>query len=56
MAEYEVLIRHTVDLQLAVKENLTHLGARLVAAQIITPDQYEEIRNAHRPINERVAA
>ena len=55
MAEYEVLVRHTVDLQLAVKENLTYLGARLIAAQIITPDQYEEIRNAHRPINKRVA-
>ena len=53
--EYEVLIRHTADLQLAVKENLTHLGARLVTAQIITPEQYREIRNAHRPVNERGA-
>ena len=55
MAEYEVLIRHTADLLLAVKENLTPLGAQLVSAQIITPDQYEEIRNAHRPVNERGA-
>ena len=55
MAEYELLVRHTVDLQLAVQDNLTHLGAQLVAAQIITPDQYEEIRNAHRPVNERGA-
>ena len=55
MAEYEVLIRHTVDLQLAVKENLTPLGAQLVSAQIITPDQYREIRNTHRPVNERGA-
>ena len=55
-AEYEVLIRHTVDLQLAVKTNLTSLGAQLVAAQIITPDQYQEIRNPHRSsVNERAA-
>ena len=53
--EYEVLIRHTVDLQLAVKDNLTPLGARLVAAQIITADQYEEIGNAHRSVSERGA-
>ena len=45
--EYKVLVRHTVDLQVAVRENLTHLGARLVAAEIITLDQYREIRNAH---------
>ena len=54
-AEYEVLIRHTVDLQLAVKTNLISLGAQLVAAQIITPDQYQEIRNPHRSVNERAA-
>ena len=53
--EYEVLVRHTVDLQLAVKDNLTPLGAKLVAAEIITPDQYGEIRNPHRPANERGA-
>ena len=53
--EYEVLIRHTVDLQLAVKANLTPLGAQLVAAKIITLDQYEEIRNAYRPVNDRAA-
>ena len=56
MAEYEVLVRrHTVDLQLAVKENLISLGGQLVAAEIITPDQYREIRNPHRPVNERGA-
>ena len=53
--EYEVLVRHTVDLQVAVEDNLIPLGAQLVTAQIITPDQYEEIRNAHRPVNERGA-
>ena len=53
--EYKVLVRHTVDLQLAVKDNLTHLGARLITAEIITLDQYIEIRNAHRPVNERGA-
>ena len=53
--EYKVLIRHTVDLQLAVKDNLTPLGAQLVSAEIITLDQYREIRNPHRPVNERGA-
>ena len=53
--EYEVLVRHTVDLQVAVQDSLTPLGAQFVAAQIITPDQYREIRNAHRPVNERAA-
>ena len=53
--EYEVLARHTADLRLAVKDNLTPLGSQLVAAQLITPDQYEEIRNAHRSVNERGA-
>ena len=54
-AEYKVLVRHTVDHQLAVKDNLTHLGARLFSAEIITPDQYREIRNPHRPVDERGA-
>ena len=53
--EYQVLVRHTVDLQLAVKDNLTPLGSRLVSAKIITLDQYREIRNPHRPVNERGA-
>ena len=53
--EYQVLIRHTTDLQVAVKDNLIHLGSQLVAAQIITPGQYEEIRNAYRSINEKGA-
>jgi hypothetical protein len=48
--EYEVLIRHTPGLQQAVKGNLTPLGAQLVAAKVITPDQYEEIRNPHRSL------
>ena len=34
--EYQVLIRHTVDLQLAVKDNLTPLGTHLIATQNIT--------------------
>ena len=54
-AEYEVLIHHTVNLQLAVKANLIPLGAQLVAATIITPTQYHEIRNAHKSVDERVA-
>ena len=53
--EYKVLVRHTVDLRLAVRENLTPLSAQLVAAKIITLDQYEAIRNPHRSVNERGA-
>ena len=53
--EYEVLIRHTTDLQVAVKDDLTHLGGQLVTAKIITPGQYREIRNPHRPVDERGA-
>jgi hypothetical protein len=53
--EYDVLVRHTVNLQQAVKENLTPLGAQLVTAQIITPDQYEEIRNTRKTVYERGA-
>ena len=53
--EYQVLVRHTVDLQRAVKYNLTPLGAELVSAEIITPGQYREIRNANRPVDERGA-
>ena len=53
--EYKVLIRHTVYLQRAVKDNLISLGAELVAAEIITPSQYREIRNTSRPVDERAA-
>ena len=41
------LVCHTVDLQVAVKTNLTTLGGQLIADEIKTPDQYEEIRNPH---------
>ena len=53
--EYQVLVRHTVDLELAVKDNLIPLSSQLVTAQIITPDQYREIRNTCRSVDERVA-
>ena len=53
--EYEILVHHTADLQRAVRDNLTPLGAELVSAEIITPSQYREIRNPHRPVDERGA-
>ena len=53
--EYEVLVHHTADLQRAVKDNLISLGAELVSAEIITPIQYRETRNPHRPVDERGA-
>ena len=55
MAEYETLIRHTVDLQLAVKADLVSLGAELVSAGIITPSQYQETRNSYRSVDDRAA-
>ena len=51
--EHQVLIRHTGDLTLAVRKNLTSLGGDLLNAEIITTDQCDEIRNDHRPANDR---
>jgi hypothetical protein len=45
--EYRTLVRCTADLQLGVKMELISLGAGLVSAELITPDQYREIRNCH---------
>ena len=46
--EYQTLVHRTADLQLAVKMELSSLGAKLVSARLITPDQYEKIRNPYR--------
>lgn len=54
-AEYRALTRHTSDLQLAIGRNLTPLGAGLVGAELITPDQYDDIRTPYRPVNDRAA-
>ena len=54
LAEYETLIRHTVDLQLTVRADLVSLGAQLVSAAIITPSQYQEI-NSCTSIDKRAA-
>ena len=40
---------------MTLRMDLINLGAQLVSAQIITPDQYDEIRNTHQSVNERVA-
>ena len=40
---------------MTLRMDLINLGAQLVSAQIITPDQYDKIRNAHQSVNERVA-
>ena len=53
--EYRTLVQHTYDLQLAVKMQLVPLGAKLVSAELITPDQYEEIRNPYKPREDRAA-
>ena len=54
-AEYGVLIQHTGDLKLAVRANLTSLGAQLLSAKVVTTDQYDEIRIAQRSPNDRAA-
>ena len=54
-AEYGALIQHTGDLKLAVRANLTSLGAQLLSAKVITTDQYDEIRIAQRSSNDRAA-
>ena len=46
-AEYETLIHHTSDLQLAVETQLISLGAELVSVGLITPNEYACLRNPH---------
>ena len=45
--EYQTLVNHTDDLQLAVKMELVSIGAKLVSAKLITPDQYREVQNSN---------
>ena len=54
-SEYKILVHHTADLQLAVKMHLIDLGGKLVSAGLITPDQYQTIRNRCTPLEERAA-
>ena len=53
--EYQTLVRCTVDLELAMKMELISLGAELVSAELITPEQYHEARNLHIPLSVRAA-
>ena len=53
--EYQTLIRCTADLQLGVKMELISLGAELVSAELVTPEQYHEARNLHTPLGVRAA-
>ena len=53
--EYRTLVRCTVDLELAVKMELISLGAELVSAELITPEQYHETINLHTPLDVRAA-
>ena len=45
--EFRTLLVLTPDLQLAVKADLLHLGAKLMAKGVITSDKYEELKNYH---------
>ena len=53
--EYKTLIYQTLNLQLAVQNHLIPLGAALVSSTLITPNQYENIRNSHNPTESRAA-
>lgn len=53
--EYQTLVLHTADLQVAVKMELTSIGAKLVSAKLITPEQYDEVRNPYRSLADRAA-
>ena len=53
--EYRTLVHCTVDLELGVKMELISLGAKLVSAELITPEQYHEARNLHIPLGVRAA-
>ena len=53
--EYRTLVQCTADLQLAVKMDLISLGAELVSAELITPEQYHEARNLCIPLGVRAA-
>ena len=53
--EYRTLIYQTPNLQLAVQNHLIPLGAALVSSTLITPSQYEIIRNSHNPAESRAA-
>ena len=54
-AEHQTLVRHTADLQLAVKANLTVLGGNLVSVMLLDSDQYVKVRNRHNAIEDRAA-
>ena len=53
--EYQTLVRHTADLQSAVKMELITLGAKLESAELITPEQYDEVINHYRSPADRAA-
>lgn len=54
-AEYRTLVFHTADLQLAMKTQLIPLGGQFVSAELITTEQYHEIRNSQHPPGNRAA-
>ena len=53
--EYRTLIRQTVDLRLAVKNHLINLGSRLMAENLISSYQDEQIRNPQLSASDRAA-
>ena len=54
--EYRALVHLTPALQLAVRTQLTSLGAELVASRLITPDKYDWLINPMHPEDYRAAS
>ena len=53
--EYRAMIKATVELTNAVKNELTPLSLKLVAKELISVDQGKELRNGHIGVADRAA-
>ena len=53
--EYVAIIKATSKLAEAIKDHITPLSLKLVAAFLITPEQQEAVRNLHHNAGDRAA-
>lgn len=53
--EYKTFTALTNDLNLAVRSNLVALGGSLLSCGLITPEDYDNMRNRMHPESERAA-
>ena len=54
-AEYKAIIKHTVELRTAVKNNITTLSGHLLCNQLITSENEEELRIISQSESDRAA-